>query len=151
MKPAEMKMYMFLLLNGSCKKSVITKELGFSRNRIYKIIGNSKVIVKNGLLYEAMDIRVDNYLFLTKKEVEKYLQWNENEIAVFLYLKYRCGENCTIQTSMKSIMDATLLTRRTISVALNNLCNKKVIQVYHHNGYDDNINRECNIYKILEE
>ena len=67
------------------------------------------------------------------------------------YLKYRCGENCTIQTSMKSIMDATLLTRRTISVALNNLCNKKVIQVYHHNGYDDNINRECNIYKILEE
>lgn len=151
MKPAEMKMYMFLLLNGSCKKSVITKELGFSRNRIYKIIENSKVIVKNGLLYEAMDIRVDKYLFLTKEEVEKYLQWNENEIAVFLYLKYRCGENCTIQTSMKSIMDATLLTRRTISVALNNLCNKKVIQVYHHNGYDDNINRECNIYKILEE
>lgn len=150
MKPAEMKLYMFLLLNGSCKKSVITKELGFSRNRIYKIIENSKVIVKNGLLYEAMDIRVKNYLFLNKEEVEKYLKWNENEIVVFLYLKYRCGENCTIQTSIPSIEKATLLKRTSITLTINNLCNKKILEVFYCNLIDKN-NRQSNIYKILEE
>ena len=150
MKPAELKMYMFLILNGSCKKNVITHKLGFSRNRIYKIIENSKVIVKNGLLYEAMNIRVDNYLYLTKEEVEKYLQWSENEIAVFLYLKYRCGNNSTIQTSIPSIENATLLKRTSLTNTINSLCDKKVIQVFNCNLIDEN-NRQSNIYKILEE
>lgn len=99
-----------------------------------------------------MDKKVKNYIYLSEEELDTYLQWDGNETAVYLYLKFRCGDDDCIQTSRESIMKTTGISHATVTKAVQALENRKLILVkrkeeQHHLVKEQ---RESNIYILLD-
>lgn len=99
-----------------------------------------------------MDKKVKNYIYLSEEELDTYLQWDENEIAVYLYLKFRCGDDDCIQTSRESIEKGTLMTHTVITKTVQVLETKKLVSVERKENQRHLIKelRESNIYTLLE-
>lgn len=153
MKPNELKLYLYLLRHGESRKKDITSSLHISANKLDRIIDSAVLIKKNGLKYSIMDKKVKNYIYLSEEELDTYLQWDENEIAVYLYLKFRCGDDDCIQTSRESIMKTAGISHATVTKAVQALENRKLILVkrkeeQHHLIKEQ---RESNIYTLLEK
>lgn len=152
MKPNELKLYLYLLRHGESRKKDITNSLHISANKLDRIIDSAILIKKDGLKYSIMDKKVKNYIYLSEEELDTYLQWDENEIAVYLYLKFRCGDDDCIQTSRDSIMKATGISHATVTRAVQALENRKLVSVkrkeeQHHLIKEQ---RESNIYTLIE-
>lgn len=152
MKPNELKLYLYLLRHGESRKKDITTSLQISANKLDRIMASAILIKKYGLKYSIMDKKVKNYIYLSEEELDTYLQWDGNEIAVYLYLKYRCGDDDSIQTSRESIMKAAGISHATVTKAVQALENRKLVSVkrkeeQHHLIKEQ---RESNIYTLLE-
>lgn len=152
MKPNELKLYLYLLHNGESRKVDIIHSLHISANKLNRIMECAVLVKKDKLQYSIMDKRVKNYIYLSEQELNTYLQWDENEIAVYLYLKFRCGDDDCIQTSRESIMKATGISHATVTKAVQALENRKLVSVkrkeeQHHLIKEQ---RESNIYILLE-
>ena len=152
MKPSELKLYLYLLRHGESRKKDITSSLHISANKLDRIMDSAILVKKNGLKYSIMDKKVKNYIYLSEEELDTYLQWDENETAVYLYLRFRCGDDDSIQTSRESIMKATGISHATVTKAVQALENRKLILVkrkeeQHHLIKEQ---RESNIYILLE-
>lgn len=151
-KPNELRLYLYLLRHGKSRKKDITNSLHISANKLDRIMGSAILIKKDGLKYSIMDKKVKNYIYLSEEELDTYLQWDENEIAVYLYLKFRCGDDNCIQTSRESIMKATGISHATVTKAVQALENRKLVSVkrkeeQHHLIKEQ---RESNVYILLE-
>lgn len=152
MKPNELKLYLYLLRHGESRKKDITTSLQISANKLDRMMASAILIKKDGLKYSIMDKKVKNYIYLSEEELDTYLQWDGNEIAVYLYLKYRCGDDDSIQTSRDSIMKAAGISHATVTKAVQALENRKLVSVkrkeeQHHLIKEQ---RESNIYTLLE-
>jgi len=152
MKPNELKLYLYLLRHGGSRKKDITSSLHISANKLDRIIDAAILIKKDGLEYNIMDKKVKNYIYLSEEELDTYLQWDENEIAVYLYLKYRCGDDDCIQTSRESIEKGTLMTHTVVTRTVQLLESRKLISVIRKEKQHHLIKelRESNIYTLLE-
>lgn len=152
MKPNELKLYLYLLRYGESRKKDITSFLHISANKLDRIMDSAMLIKKDGLKYNILDKKVKNYIYLSKEELDSYLQWNENEIAVYLYLKFRCGDDDSIQTSIDSIEKAVFLSHATVTKVVQILEGRKLISVKRKEEQHHLIKelRESNIYKLLE-
>ena len=153
MKPNELKLYLYLLRHGKSRKSDITASLHISANKLDRIMESAVLVKKDNLKYNIMDKKVRKYIYLSEKELDTYLEWNENEIAVYLYLKFRCGADESIQTSRESIRQCTLISHATVTKAIQALENRNLISVVrkeeqHHIAKEF---RESNIYALLDE
>lgn len=151
MKPNELKLYLYLLRHGESRKKDITSSLHISANKLDRIMGSAVLIKKDGLKYSIMDKKVKNYIYLSEEELDTYLQWDENEIAVYLYLKFRCGDDDSIQTSRESIMKTAGISHATVTKTVQALENRKLLLVkrkeeQHHLIKEQ---RESNIYTLL--
>lgn len=153
MKPNELKLYLYLLRYGKSRKKDITSSLHISANRLDRIMDSAMLIKKDGLEYSIMDKKVANYIYLSEEELDAYLQWNENEIAVYLYLKFRCGDSESIQTSRESIGQSTFISHATVTKAVQSLENRKLISVSRKEDQHHLIKelRESNTYMLLEQ
>lgn len=151
-KPNELKLYLYLLRHGESRKKDITNSLHISANKLDRIIDSAILVKKDGLKYSIMDKKVKNYIYLSEGELDTYLQWDENEIAVYLYLKFRCGDDNCIQTSRESIMKATGISHATVTKAVQALENRKLISVKRKDEQHHLIKkqRESNVYTLLE-
>lgn len=88
--------------------------------------------------------------------MDNYLQWDENEIAVWLYLKFRCNDGSipitpSIQTSRESIEKGACLSHATVTKAVQSLEDRKLISVVRKENQHHLIKelRESNIYTLL--
>ncbi len=153
MKPNELKLYLYLLRHGESRKKDITTSLHISANKLDRIMASAILIKKDGLKYSIMDKKVKNYIYLSEEELDTYLQWDENEITVYLYLKYRCGDDDCIQTSRDSIEKGTLMTHTVVTKTVQILETKKLISVERKENQHHLIKelRESNIYTLLRE
>lgn len=153
MKPNELRLYLYLLRYDESRKKDITAFLHISANKLDRIMGSAVLIKKEGQKYSILDKKVKNYIYLSEEELCRYLQWNENEIAVYLYLKFRCGDDDSIQTSRESIEKGTLMTHTTVTGTIQCLEDRKLITVKRKKGQHHLIKelRESNIYTLLEE
>lgn len=153
MKPNELKLYLYLLRHGEGRKKDITCSLHISANKLDRIMASAILIKKDGLKYSIMDKKVKNYIYLSEEELDTYLQWDENEIAVYLYLKFRCGDDDSIQTSRESIEKGTLMTHTVVTKTVQILETKKLISVERKENQHHLIKelRESNIYTLLRE
>lgn len=153
MKPSELKLYLYLLRHGESKKKDITTSLHISANKLDRIMASAILIKKDGLKYSIMDKKVKNYIYLSEEELDTYLQWDESEIAVYLYLKYRCGDDDSIQTSRESIEKGTLMTHTVVTKTVQILETKKLVSVERKENQHHLIKelRESNIYTLLRE
>lgn len=153
MKPNELKLYLYLLRYGEGRKKDIIDFLHISANKLDRIMNLATLIKKDGLKYSIMDKKVKNYLYLSEEELDSYLQWNENEIAVYLYLKFRCGDDASIQTSRESIEKGAFITHTVVTRTIQSLENKKLISVERKENQHHLVKelRESNIYTLLEE
>ena len=152
MKPNELKLYLYLLRNGESRKKDIINFLNISANKLNRIMNSAVLIRKDGLEYSIMDKKSNNYIYLSEEELDTYLQWNENEIAVYLYLKFRCGDDESIQTSRESIEKGTHMTHTVVTRTIQCMESRKLISVVrkenqHHISKEF---RESNIYTLLE-
>lgn len=95
-----------------------------------------------------MDKKVKNYIYLSEEKLDTYLQWNKNEIAVYLYLKFRCGDDDSIQTSRESIEKGTLMNHTVVTKTIQILETKKLVSVERKENQHHLIKelRESNIY-----
>lgn len=111
------------------------------------------LVKKENLVYNIMDKKVKNYIYLSEEELETYLQWDENEIAVYLYLKFRCGDDDSIQTSRISIEKGALITHTVVTRTVKALESKNIISVIRNENQHHLIKelRESNIYTLLDE
>lgn len=111
------------------------------------------LIKKENLVYSIMDKKVKNYIYLSEEELDTYLQWDENEIAVYLYLKFRCGDDDSIQTSRISIEKGALISHATVTKVVQELESRNIIFVIRIENQHHLIKelRESNIYTLLEE
>ena len=153
MNPNELKVYLYLLRFGKSRKNDIINFLHISPNKLNRIMSNAILVCKKGLDYIIMDKKVKNYLYLSEEELDTYLQWNENEIAVYLYLKFRCGKDDSIQTSRESIEKGALVSHTTVTKAVHELENRNVISVVRKENQHHLIQelRESNIYTLLQQ
>lgn len=153
MKPNELKLYLYLLRHGEGRKKDIIASLHISANKLDRIISSAILIKKDGLKYSIMDKKVKNYIYLSEEELDAYLQWDENEIAVYLYLKFRCGDDDSIQTSRESIEKGTCMTHTVVTRTIQLLESRKLISVIRKEKQHHLIKelRESNIYTLLEE
>lgn len=153
MKPNELKLYLYLLRHGESRKKDITASLHISANKLDRMMASAVLIKKDGLKYSIMDKKVKNYIYLSEEELDTYLQWDENEISVYLYLKYRCGYDDSIQTSRDSIEKGTLMTHTVVTKTVQILETKKLVSVERKENQHHLIKelRESNIYTLLEE
>lgn len=97
-----------------------------------------------------MDKRVEHYVYVSKEELEVFLQWDANEIAVYLYLKFRCGEKENITTSIDAIEKDVLISNPTITKALQSLENKDIISVERKPFHHSPSLRESNTYTLMD-
>ena len=153
MKPNELKLYLYFLRQGESRKKDITASLHISANKLDRIMDSAVLIKKDGLKYSIMDKKVKNYIYLSEEEMDTYLQWDENEISVYLYLKFRCGDYDSIQTSRNSIEKGTLMTHTVVTKTVQILETKKLISVERKENQHHLIKelRESNIYTLLRE
>ena len=150
MKPNELKMYLFILFHGECRKIDIQEGIKYSKNKIDRVLEASSLIVKNNLTYRIMDKRVKHYVYVSKEELEVFLQWDANEIAVYLYLKFRCGENENITTSIDAIEKDVLISHPTIIKAIQGLENRDIISVERKQFHHSPSLRESNTYTLID-
>lgn len=150
MKPAELKMYLFILFHGECRKIDIQEGIKYSKNKIDRVLANASLIIKDKLTYRIMDKRVEHYVYVSKEELEVFLQWDANEIAVYLYLKFRCGEKENITTSIDAIEKDVLISNPTITKALQSLENKDIISVERKQFHHSPSLRESNTYTLMD-
>ena len=129
MKPNELKLYLYLLRYGAGRKKDITNFLHISANKLDRIIDSAALIKKDNFQYSIMDKKVRKYIYLSEEELDTYLQWNENEIAVYLYLKFRCGDDESIQTSRESIEKGTHMTHTVVTKTIQYMESRKLISV----------------------
>ena len=154
MKPNELKLYLYLLRYGKSRKKDIINFLHISANKLNRIMDSAVLIKKSGLEYSIMDKKVNKYIYLSKEELDTYLQWNENEIAVYLAgsstWKY---SDESIQTSRESIEQCIFISHATVTKAVKSLEGRKLIAVTRKENQHHLIKefRESNIYILLEE
>lgn len=153
MKPNELKLYLYLLRYGESRKKDITNFLHISANKLDRIIGSAILVKRDGLKYSIMDKKVKKYIYLSEEELDTYLQWDENEIAVYLYLKFRCGDDENIQTSRESIEKGTHMTHTVVTRTIQYMESRKLISVIRKENQHHLIKelRESNIYMLLEQ
>lgn len=153
MKPSELKVYLYLLRYGKSRKNDIINFLHISANKLNRIMASATLVKKDGLKYSIMDKKVRKYIYLSEKELDIYLQWDENELAVYLYLKFRCGYDASIQTSRESIEQCALISHATVTKTIQSLEERKLISVVRKEDQHHLIKelRESNIYTLLEE
>lgn len=127
--------------------------LHISANKLNRIMDAAILIKKENLVYSIMDKKVKNYIYLSEEELDTYLQWDENEIAVYLYLKFRCGDDDSIQTSRISIEKGALISHATVTKVVQELESRNIIFVIRIENQHHLIKelRESNIYTLLEE
>ena len=116
-------------------------------------MGSAILVKRDGLKYSIMDKKVKKYIYLSEEELDTYLQWDENEIAVYLYLKFRCGDDENIQTSRESIEQCTFISHTTVTKVIQSLEDRKLIFVIRKENQHHLIKelRESNIYMLLEQ
>lgn len=153
-KSNEIQVYLFLLKNGPSIKAEILKGLGISNNKLDRIMQKAILIEKrNDSKYYLLNAIAEHYIYLDEKTINRLLNWKQNDIVVYLYLKWRAGEKNTIQTSIQSIEKDTLLSHTTVSNAIKTLEMREVLSVTRK---EDNYkklndkNRESNIYELKE-
>lgn len=153
MKPNELKLYLYLLHHGESRKIDIINALRISANKLDRIMESAILVKKDNLKYSIMDKKVRKYIYLSEKELGTYLQWDKNEIAIYLYLKFRCGADESIQTSRESIEQGALISHTTATKTIQSLEDKKLISVIRKENQHHLIKelRESNIYTLLEE
>ena len=153
MKPNELKVYLYLLRHGKGRKKHITSSLHISANKLDRIMDSAILIKKDGLEYSIMDKKAANYIYLSEEELDAYLQWNENEIAVYLYLKFRCGDDESVQTSRESIEKGTLMTHTVVTRTVQHMEDRKLIAVTRKENQHHLIKelRESNTYMLLKQ
>ncbi len=153
MKPNELKLYLYLLRHGKSRKKDITSSLHVSANKLDRIMDSAVLVKKDGLEYSIMDKKAANYIYLSEEELDAYLHWNENEIAVYLYLKFRCGDGESIQTSRESIEKGTLMTHTVVTRTIQHMEDRKLIAVTRKENQHHLIKelRESNTYMLLKQ
>lgn len=150
-KPLELQIYIYLLKNGNKRKKDIVNDLGIGSNTLDRCISKSKIIKRDGMLYVPVEVFTQQYKFLNEEELNKVSLLNKNELAIYLYLSFRMGDNKEIKTSIKSICKATKLSHTTVTNTIIDMEKKECLNVKREKNYSkfNEKNRESNTYRLF--
>lgn len=149
LKPSELKLYLYLLINKDVKKVDIINNLNFSNNKIDRIVKeNSLFIVENRRYKINTDVKFDNYLLCNKDYIYKLLKLEDNQISVYSYLYFKQNIKKEIQISHLSISNGTLISESTIKTTIKELQKKELLQVQTFKWNKELQKKESNIYKL---
>ena len=144
LKANELKLYLYFLINEDKKKKEILEDVGYSNNKFDRNIKKFDKIGKNYIL----NVEIDRFVLLTKRQIEKLLTLNANEISVCIYLYFRLGIKNEISTSIQSIKNYTLLSEHTISDTIKTLENKDLLKVKRNPYIKEYNKKESNKYQL---
>lgn len=150
MKPNELKLYSYLLINKNSKKKTLIEEVGLSNNTIDKIVKGSHFINVQDRKYNiSADANFDNFIYVNREFLAKNLKLSSNEFSVFCYLYYRIGMKNEIRTSIQSIKNSCLISEKTITTTIKFLELHKKITVLRDKYNYITDKRESNLYQFL--
>lgn len=150
MKPKEMKIYAYLLLNNNVRKKNIISEIGLSNNTIDKIVKESSFIsVKDRLYNVNLELGYKNYIYVNKDFIIHNLELSANEFSVFCYLYHRIGYKKEIRTSIQSIKHNCLISEKTITNTIKELEKHKRIMVYRDKYNYLTNSKKSNLYQMI--
>lgn len=150
--PKHVQLYVFLLLNGRCKKKDILTGLCISNNKLDRIMENNNLVKLENKIYSINEIEFDNFFMIDKNELEKLNCLDYKEIAVYSYLKWRANVKKTIKVSIASIKENTEISEHTISDTIKSLEKRALIKVkrFKYKEHDEaEFYKESNEYTIL--
>ncbi len=147
-----LQLYIFLLKNGNCKKKDIINGLHISKDKINRIMKNNNLVKLENRVYSINKTEFDNFLMVSKNELEKLSSLNYKEIGVYTYLKWRASIKKFIKVSIVTISENIGISNPTISDTISSLEKRGLIQVKRfkykeHN--DGEFFKESNEYTIL--
>lgn len=157
LNPKQTKLYIYLLLNNNCKKKDILRDLNISNNKLDRIMIENKLVKLENRIYSLIEnIKFDKFIKIDSRELEKLNSLNENEIAVYSYLKWKCGIKKHLKISILSIKDIIGITEHTITNTIKSLEHKNLITVKRYK-FTEHVNKngdiefykECNEYTIF--
>lgn len=150
MKPVEMKLYTYLLLNKDSKKKDIIESLKISNNTVDKIVKESNFITAANRLYNVnKNAEFKNFIYVNYEFLKSILSLSANEFSVFCYLYHRIGIKNEIRTSIQSIKNNCFISEKTITNTIKELEEHKRIQVLRSKYNYFQSKKESNLYKII--
>lgn len=150
MKPTEMKLYSYLLLNNDAKKKDIIENLGITNNTVDKVVKESNFITVNNRLYNVnKDTEFKNFIYVNSEFINSILSLSNNEFSVFCYLYHRIGIKNEVRTSIQSIKNNCFISEKTITNTIKELEEHKRIQVIRSKYNYVQSKKESNLYKII--
>lgn len=142
MESNELKLYMYLLITDDVRKVDIKNDLGFSNNKIDRIIEKSSYLDYSDRRYTYKEFEIPKFFYVSRDYIEKVLKLDENEISIYNYLYFRLRLKKEITTSITSISKYTKLSEKTVKTTIKNLELKQLVNVTRHNyniNYDKKI------------
>ena len=127
--PKHLKIYIFLLMNGSCKKKDIINGLGISNNTVDSIMKNNNLIKLENRIYSINETEFDNFLMIDKKELEKLNSLDYKELGIYTYLKWRTGLKKSVKVSILTMSEKIGIATHTISETIKSLEKRGLIKV----------------------
>lgn len=151
MKPLELKMYTYLLINENISKNHITELFGISRPTMNKILKECKYITCiDKTLFINRDIK-SNFIYVNKDFINEILKLTEYQLSLYCYLYFRLGLKNEICTSIESIKKTCLFSEKTITNTIKELEQLEYIKVKRSKFSPEKHSREqSNIYKIIK-
>lgn len=150
MKPVEMKLYTYLLLNNDSKKKDIIESLKISNNTVDKIVKESIFITVDNRLYNVnKDAEIKNFIYVNYEFLNRILSLSSNEFSVFCYLYHRIGIKKEVRTSIQSIKNNCFISEKTITNTIKELEEHKIIKVLRSKYNYVQSKKESNLYKII--
>lgn len=150
--PKQTKLFIFLLLNGECKKKDIIKGLSISNNKIDRIMENNNLVKLENRIYRINETEFDKFVLVDIDELEKLNSLDYKEIAVYTYLKWRTGIKKYIKISIQKIKENTNISEKTITNTISSLEKKGILKVkrFKYCEHDEaEFYKEYNEYTIL--
>lgn len=148
MESNELKLYMYLLITDDVRKVDIKKDLGFSNNKIDRIVENSNYFECLDRRYTYKEFEMPKFFYVSREYIEKVIKLDENELAIYNYLYFRLRLKKEITTSISSIAKYTKLSEKTVKTTIKNLELKQIVNVTRHN-YNINYDRKIsNTYSL---
>lgn len=151
MKPVELKIYTYLLLNKDKTKNEIIEWLGISRPTMNRIIKDCKYIFCNDKVCTINKDIKSNFIYVNEYFLNKILKLTEYQLSLYCYLYFRLGLKNEICTSIESIKKTCLFSEKTITNTIKELEQLEYIKV-KRSKYNpkENKREQSNLYHLIK-
>jgi hypothetical protein len=148
------QLYIYLLCHGNQRKKDILEGLHISNNKLDRIMETSKLCLVNNHVYSISNHEFGKYIRVNCELLHILSTLNHNQLACYVYIRFRCGISRNIQTSIESFKNVIGLSEKTITNSLKeleelNLINIKRFKPIIKDG--EFCEKESNIYSLKEK